>query len=819
MKSKVFIWGLLFLSFNGISQSSSEIYKQLNAFNFLGNVLYIAAHPDDENTRLISYFANHKMARTAYLSITRGDGGQNLIGTELEALLGVIRTQELLAARKIDGGQQYFTTAKDFGFSKHPDEAFSVWDKEALLAQVVYRIRKFKPDIIINRFDHRTPGSTHGHHTGSALLSYEAFQLANDPKAFPEQLQEVDLWQPKRLFYNTSWWAYGSRSAFEKADKSNMIEINSGVYDPLTGKANPVVAAQSRSQHKSQGFGSAPQLGDADEYLERIAGTPLQGDDPFSNIDTSWNRIQGGNEIAHLMDKIISSFDFNRPYKSVPDLLLVYKKVEQIKDPFWSAIKLDALARLIKSCIGLEVQVNADAALGTPGSPINISFMVHHSSPLELNLQQIQMNNKTFVGEKLQQNTPYRADVNLPLPEHYSTPYWLLEKGSVGNYAVSNPKQIGLPETPAPVEAVFTFSLQGKTFALTSPLEYRSTSPVAGEVIAPFHLLPKLTMSWENQVMLFTENKPKTVRLQLKAHAQLMEGNVSLEAPSGWEIAPKSQPFAIAQKGATQTVEFIISPPANDHEATLSAQVTADGKTYPYALQEINYNHIPKQYVLQPNQLKVSRKKLKTMVTKVGYIAGAGDKIPESLETIGIEVERLNVENLQLQQIKHLPTLVIGIRAFNVLEALQTKNRLLWEFAAQGGTVVLQYNTSRNLKTQDITPYPLSLSRDRVTDETAAVTFLNPDHPLLQHPNKITSKDFEGWIQERGLYFPNQWDASFVPLLSMADLNETQKKGSLLVASYGKGKIIYTGLSFFRQLPKGVSGAYALFVNLISYGH
>ncbi|MGB1020009.1 MAG: PIG-L family deacetylase [Flavobacteriaceae bacterium] len=819
MKCKVFIWGLLFLSLNGIAQSSSEIYKQLKAFNFLGNVLYLAAHPDDENTRLISYFANHKMARTAYLSITRGDGGQNLIGTELEENLGVIRTQELLAARTVDGGQQYFTTAKDFGYSKHPDEAFSVWDKEALLAQVVYRIRKFKPDLIINRFDHRTPGSTHGHHTGSAILSHEAFKLANDPNAFPEQLQEVDLWQPQRLFYNTSWWAYGSRNAFENADKSNMVEVNGGVYDPLTGQDNTVVAAQSRSQHKSQGFGSSPQRGNASEYLERIAGPMVRENDPFWGIDTSWKRVKGGAAIASLMDAIIAAFDFNQPHKSVANLLLVYEKVEQLEDAFWKAIKREAIAKLIKSCLGLEVQANAANALGTPGTPMKVAFMVHHPSPIALTLKHIKVNEKTILGKKLEQNNSFRSEISLLLPDQYTTPYWLLEKGSVGNYSVGDTKLIGTPETPPVVEAQFTFEINGKPFVLSVPLKYRTTSPVAGEVIAPFHLLPKVTLAWEKQVVLFSETKPKTVRLQLKAHAQKVSGQVSLKVPLKWQITPTSQPFEIAQKGSTQTIEFLITPPNSTSEANLSATVNVSGKTYPYALQEIDYDHIPKQYILQPNTLKVSRKTLQTSVNKVGYIAGAGDKIPESLETIGIEVEQLKVETLQLDQITHLPTLVVGIRAFNVLEALKTKNKLLWDYAAQGGTVVFQYNTSRNLKTQDLTPYPLSLSRDRVTNETAAVTFLNPAHPLLNSPNTITAKDFDGWVQERGLYFPNQWDPHFEPLFGMADSNESQKNGSLLVASHGKGQIIYTGLSFFRQLPKGVSGAYALFVNLISYGH
>lgn len=819
MKHKILFIGFLLLGLQGKAQSSSQIYKQLEAFNFLGNVLYLAAHPDDENTRLISYFANHKKARTAYLSITRGDGGQNLIGTELEELLGVLRTQELLAARAIDGGQQFFSTAKDFGYSKHPDEAFSVWDKQALLAQVVERIRNFRPDIIINRFDHRTPGSTHGHHTGSAILSYEAFHLANDPNAFPEQLKQTSTWQPKRLFYNTSWWAYGSRTAFDKADKTNMLTLNNGVFDPLTGEANPVTAAKSRSQHKSQGFGSSPQLGDATEYIERIAGAPLRGNDPFEGIDTSWTRVKGGAVIQKLMEQIMTSFDFKHPYKSVPDLLLVYERLAQLEDPFWKKIKTEALTQIIKNCLGLQVQLNAGQPKGTPGEVVQLNLLVNHPSPLPLQLEEIQIGSKILSGQKLVQNTPYRTTLNLSLPDQLTPPYWLLNQGTPGNYSVANQALIGRPESPNPVEAQFSFQLMGKTFTLSEPLLYRTTDPVEGEVVTPFHSIPKLTLQWEQPVLLFPKEESQKVGLLVQAHASDMKGEVSIESPQAWNITPSTQPFNIAQKGTSQELFFEITPPKENGEASFKAVINLAHKKYEYALQELDYAHIPKQYILQPNRLKAARIDLQTPVEQVGYLAGAGDKIPESLEAIGIRVTQLQVEDLQLETLAKYPTIILGIRAFNVLEALSTQNKILWDYAAQGGTLVFQYNTSRNLKTEALTPYSLSLSRDRVTDEKATVTFLNPNHPLLNWPNKITAHDFEGWVQERGLYFPQNWDPKFEALLGMNDPNETQKKGSLLVARYGKGHIIYTGLSFFRQLPKGVSGAYSLFINLISYGH
>ena len=300
-----------------LCQDSAEIYKKLKKLKTLSSVLYIAAHPDDENTRLISLFSNHHYSRTAYLSLTRGDGGQNLIGTELGEGLGLIRTQELLEARKIDGGLQFFTTANDFGFSKHPDETLSIWNKEEVLSQIVYLIRSFKPDIIINRFDHRTPGTTHGHHTSSASLSKKAFKLASDPSTFPDQLSKVDVWKPRRQFYNISWWAYGGKEQFRRVDKSKFILVESNPIDFLTGQTNEEVAALSRSQHKSQGFGNSPSFGRQVEYLELINGDSLLNSNPFDQIDTIWSRIKDGKKVEKLINEIITEFDFEEPSKSI----------------------------------------------------------------------------------------------------------------------------------------------------------------------------------------------------------------------------------------------------------------------------------------------------------------------------------------------------------------------------------------------------------------------------------------------------------------------------------------------------------------------
>ncbi|HAH33823.1 MAG TPA: LmbE family protein, partial [Flavobacteriaceae bacterium] len=337
--------------------TASQIYHKLEKLNFLGSALYVAAHPDDENTRLISYLANDLHANTAYLSLTRGDGGQNLIGPQIRELLGVIRTQELLAARATDGGKQLFTRANDFGYSKHPDETLEIWNKDEVLSDVVRAIRKFKPDVIINRFNHRNPGSTHGHHTASAMLSFEAFDLVGDATKFPETATTFGSWQPKRLLFNTSWWFYGSKEKFKKADKSKLVSVETGNYYPALGLSNGEIASLSRSMHKSQGFGSTGTRGKQTEYLEILKGEfPKDTTNVFDGIDTSWSRIQGGVAIGKILNPLLDSFNFQDPSTIVPDLLLAYRLLQDTKQGHWRSIKLKELQALIVSCSGIFLE-------------------------------------------------------------------------------------------------------------------------------------------------------------------------------------------------------------------------------------------------------------------------------------------------------------------------------------------------------------------------------------------------------------------------------------------------------------------------------
>ena len=821
---------LLFFSFFCLSTqaqqpkkpNSSDIFESIKKLNFLGSVLYIAAHPDDENTRLISYMSNNVKARTAYLSLTRGDGGQNLIGPELRELLGVIRTQELLAARRIDGGEQRFTRANDFGYSKHPDETLAIWNKKEVLSDVVLAIRQFKPDVIINRFDHRSPGSTHGHHTSSAMLSYEAFDLANDKNAFPEQVKQYGIWQPKREFFNTSWWFYGSQENFDKADKTNLLSVDTGVFFPSSGLSNPEIAALSRSSHKSQGFGSTGSRGEQIEYIELIKGDlPVDKSNIFDGIDTSWNRVKGGKEIGNILKEVETNYDFKNPSASITQLLEAYKLIQNLEDQHWKAIKLEDIKNVIAACAGLYLEAVAETNQATANSSINLKIESINRSDYQITLNSYAINTLDVVKNiELKNNISYDSKdvLKIDSKQQPTTPYWLTKKGSLGMYTVDDKNLIGQPETPRNQLVTFNLTFGKTSISYSKPIVYKTNDDVKGEVYKPFEIIPEASAKVAEDVIIFENDKQKDIIVIVKAGRDNLEGFVQIAHPKDWNVYPEKQKVSITHKGEDQTLIFTVIPPKNQSEGLITPMVTVGNEVYTKKLVEINYDHIPFQTVLLPSESKVVRLDIKKRGENIGYIEGAGDVVPESLKQIGYNVAIIKPEEINAETLNRFDAIVVGIRAYNVVEALKYKQQLLFNFVEQGGNLIVQYNTSRETIVDELAPYKLELSRDRVTDENAEVRFLNPNHPLLNYPNKITEKDFEGWTQERGLYFPDQWSSEFTPLLSMNDKGETPKDGSLLVAKHGKGYYIYTGLSFFREFPEGVSGAYRLFANMLSIG-
>ena len=828
-------WAFLLFSFALVSSttaqrpnkhSSTEIYHELQKLNFLGTALYVAAHPDDENTRLISYLSNQTKARTAYLSMTRGDGGQNLIGPELRELLGVLRTQELLAARRIDGGEQRFTRANDFGYSKHPNETLKIWDKEAVLGDVVRVIRDLKPDIIINRFDHTTPGTNHGHHTSSAMLSVEAFDLASDPSAYPEQLNELDTWQPKRIFFNTSWWFYGSQENFEKADKSNMLNVDIGVFYPELGVSNNEIASEASSQHLCQGFGRISTRGSQQEYIELIKGDlPQDKSNIFDGIDTSWSRIEGGEDIGEVLYAIEKNFNFKNPAVHIPKLLEAHSLLQSSTDQHWKNFKSGHLKEIILACAGLYLEASAENASSHPGATEKINFEVLNRAGANIVLNSITIKGTDSREEfnlPLEQNIRQNLELSLSVAEEkeYTSPYWLRDEGSLGMYKVDRPELIGKPETPVAYTAKFELSFDDKVISFEKPVIHRYSKPEKGEIYEPFAILPKVTASFADDVIIFAQSEAKTIPLMVRAGKDSVSGTVGINLPSGWVSSQSEVPFSIAKKGDVKTVLFEVMPPQYESEGKIRPIVQVDGDNFAHELVEINYDHIPKQSVLLPAEAKIVRLDIQKSGEHIGYIVGAGDKVPESLEQIGYQVHTLDVATIGQEALDKYDGIVVGIRAYNVIEELKYKQPILFEYVKNGGNLVVQYNTAGRWDAQfeNIAPYDLTISRERVTDETAPVQILAKDHALVNFPNTISEKDFEGWVQERGLYFPNEWSAEFTPILSMQDEGEEPKAGSLLVAPYGKGNYIYTGLSFFRELPAGVPGAYKIFANMLSLG-
>ncbi|MFX0557142.1 PIG-L family deacetylase [Maribacter sp. CXY002] len=821
---------ILFLSKNSTAQSPkehspSEIYHAIQKLNFLGTALYIAAHPDDENTRLISYLSNNVHARTGYLSLTRGDGGQNLIGPELRELLGVLRTQELLAARSIDGGEQFFTRANDFGYSKHPKETLEIWNKEAILGDVVTTIRKFRPDIIINRFDHRSPGSTHGHHTSSAMLSMEAFDLANNPAAYSDRLKGTGTWQPKRLFFNTSWWFYGSQEKFDKADKSKMLNVDIGVYYPILGVSNNEIASLASSQHLCQGFGRLSSRGSENEYIELLKGDlPADKNNLFDGINTTWTRIEGGAKIGEILNKVQSDFNFKDPSVHLEELTAAYVLLQKVNDEHWRNQKTKELKAIILAIAGLHLESFTNVGYSNPSENININIEALNRSNHKVIIESITVNDQTQTQEPitLRNNVLFeqKIDFKIPLNTTYTSPYWLMEKGSLGTYRVDNKELIGMPETPKAFQATFNLKFKDIIIPFTTDVVYKYAKPDKGEIYQPFEIIPEATASIKEKVIIFADGTSKQIPVTIKAHKDNITGSVRLNFDNGWNVDQETQNFNITKKGDEQTLVFTIHPPQLESASYISPIININGKEISKELVSIAYDHVPTQTILLPSETKVVRLNIEKSGEHIGYIMGAGDEVPTSLEQIGYTVHLLNPADINEGSLEKYDAVVLGIRAYNVVEELRFKQKFIFDYVEKGGNVIVQYNTASRWASQfeNIAPYSLEISRDRVTNENSEVNLIAPNHSIVNFPNKIQQEDFKGWVQERGLYFPNKWAEQFTPVLEMKDEGENASKGSLLIAPYGKGNYIYTGLSFFRELPAGVPGAYKLFSNMLSVG-
>lgn len=791
----------------------SEILEEMRRFQVMGSVLYVAAHPDDENTELIAYFARSLNYRTAYLSLTRGDGGQNVIGGEIGADLGAIRTQELLSARRLDSGRQFFTRALDFGFSKDFRKTLSIWDRQEVLADIVRVIRTFRPDVMITRFAPE-PSGTHGHHTASAVLAVEAFKMAGDKSAFPEQLKDLAPWQPKRIFQNGG-----------AAPDAPSVEI--GGVDPVLGVSFSEIAGRSRGMHQSQ-FGTSGFIGGRGtarrEPFRLLGGDPATKD-PFDGVDLTWGRVgPGGAEIAELAVRLINEFSDSNPEASIPLLLEIRSKLTPLLSDPVVREKRNSLDHIIQQCLGLVLETTIPDAEVVPGENLRL----RHSAQLTSNypVRWLAVHYPAISGSfghavdlhKSEQAVLEDAP-KLPPNTPLSQPYWLRKSPTAGMFVVDIASDIGMPENPPAFPVVYEFSVGDQNISIPTEPVQRLTQGTGikatrrMEVIAPVSILP------ETSVRLFAPGQSKTITVAVTSARPGIKGVLGLDAPAGWLVTPVKKPFELKSAGDKLNVEFTVRAPAQPEVGVIRAHAVVNGKSFGVERKTIEYPHIP-TLLLQPSATVTAVSLNCDMAAKnVGYLPGAGDSVAAALTEMGCVVTQLSGADLVADKLKAFDAVFIGVRAFNVRGDLSEKtSAALAAFAEQGGTVVIQYNRPDGLKTTKLTPYPLHLSTLRITDAHSPMTILSPDHPAFNKPNKITQADFGGWVQERGTYFAGDWDGHFTSLLSSEDAGEEPLKGSLLVAPYGKGTFVYTGLTFFRQLPAGVPGAYRLFANLGSLG-
>jgi len=798
------------------SWTSADMYQAIKKLNVLGSVLYIAAHPDDENTRLITYLSKDRLFRTGYLSITRGDGGQNLIGDEQGIELGLIRTQELLAARRVDGGEQFFTRAYDFGYSKTPEETFTKWHKEKILSDVVWVIRKFQPDIIVNRFPVTGEGG-HGHHTASGILANEAYAAAADPNRFPEQLKFVSVWQAKRVVWNT--FNFGGTNT----TRDDQYKVDVGGYNPLLGKSYGEIAAISRSNHKSQGFGSAATRGEALEYFKTTGGTaPVS--DLMDGVELSWKRVAGAEAISGIVDSLSSSFDLMHPEKSVKGLVRLYQAIKSLPDGYWRDKKLLETQQLIEQCSGLFLDVTTAEQFPVQTDSLRINFSFNNRLGTDAVLLRIMEDNfdssfsKTLEKNK---NFNFSKTVLVPAEKPITQPYWLSGKMSEGYYDVSKQISIGQPDVDPAYSFFILIKIYGEWITFQKTAKYKFTDPVRGELYQPLTVLPPALLSPDDKVKISKDNNTFSGVLNItgkkKGFSTFLDG-VGREQVDNVKVQYSPDKLVFDEKNKVIPVSYTVI--ANkDNEYHFAMDANNGRKDVLHAgMKEVKYDHIP--YITYFTTATVTNTKLdlKTYGKKIGYIVGAGDKVPEALEQMGYEVTLLTDKELSKNNLSQFDAILTGVRAYNTNDWMNKYYDKLMKYVNEGGNLIVQYNTSNQIGPvkAKIGPYNFNITRTRVTDENATVSLLKPEHPVFNFPNKIVQDDFKGWIQERSIYHATDTSGKFEKLIGMNDPGEKSDDGSLIVAKYGKGWFTYTGIVFFRELPAGVPGAYRLLANIIA---
>ncbi len=830
---KIFLGFLLLAGLVGFSQApkamnSAEILLKMKKLNVLGKVLYIAAHPDDENTRLLAFLANDRLYRTGYLSLTRGDGGQNLIGDEQGVELGLIRTQELLAARRIDGAEQFFSRAYDFGFSKTSDETLKFWDKEKVLSDVVWVIRNFQPDVIITRFPEDARAG-HGHHAASGILGREAYEAAADSTRFPEQFQYgVKPWRAKRIVWNT--FNFGGANTI---DSSN-IRLDVGTYNSLLGKSYGEMAAESRSQHKSQGFGVPSQRGEQFEFFKMVNGQSFKTDF-MDDVPTNWSSI-GYAEVQKQVDTLQMQYNFSMPSASLSRLVKIYKLLEVCRNDYWREMKQQEVKQLIAACAGLYLEASTSQANVVHGDTLRINLVANNRNGVEASLENVKVfSQEEAIGKAVaflteQINKPLQKNKNLSLSKFWvvpdaksiSQPYWLANGMPDKMFDVRNQKLIGDAESAPAYSVAFNIKIEEETFSFVRPLRYKFTDPVKGELFQPLYVLPRLELKYSADNYIAIKGKP--IKTLLNYHNNSKDSadyglqNISTK---NWILNNPTSAVKMAGGANIDVATMLVVNNTLTEKSKLNSLAKNGNQNFDVYKKEIHYDHIPYVTYFSKAQTNLINIDLNVVGKNIGYIVGAGDKVPQALEQMGYTVTLLTLKDITAANIKQFDAIITGVRAYNVHEWMNSVYDVLMQYVQNGGNLIVQYNTSNTIGPvkAKMAPYNFNISRDRVTDETAPIEMSLPQHPVLHFPNKITDKDFEGWVQERSIYMAKEYDTAFATPFRMKDPTEKESSnGSLLIAKYGKGNFVYTGLVFFRELPAGVPGAYRLMANLIALG-
>ncbi len=793
--------------------NAAQLERLLDRLLVVGNVLYVAAHPDDENTRLLAFLSDGMLLRTGYLSVTRGDGGQNLIGPELGPELGLIRTQELLAARAMDGAEQLFTRARDFGFSKTPEESLAIWGHDAVLADVVLAIRRFRPDVVMTRFPTNWT-DTHGQHTASARLSVEAFERAADPGYMPDaEHRRLGPWKAKRVVWNqTAGWG-----ATEQ-ELAPFPRIDASAYDPWLGLSYGELAADSRSNHKSQGFGAARRRAPLPEFFKLLGGEPMHRS-PFDGVVLDWSRVPGSERLVSELRRARAAFRPATPETALPALLAARAELGRLPENPWKGLKLAEIDQALLACAGLFAEVVAEKPTTSPASSVKVTVTAQLRRPAKVTLTEVHVAGQAMKADRaleLGQPVDLQETVSVPGNARLTNPAWLELTPTAGLYPVPDPALAGVPEEPAPLQAELVFRFGEQSVVVHRPVAFKWVDPVLGERYRRLEVLPAVTVNPQGALLLFPDATARELRVTVRSVAGA-SGTLALEVPAGFSFTPKEAAFTLGAGGEV-TLAFHVQPPEAAATGVLRAVATVGGKRFDRGLRRIEYAHIPIQTWLPKAEVKLTRVDVNHAHQRIGYVSGPGDEVPAALRQVGYDVIPLTLAELREQPLGRFESIVFGVRAFNVEPGLAALHDKLMAYAAAGGTVVVQYNTTSwpSSGAPTLGPFPFTIGHDRVTDEGAAVTV--SAHSVLSKPNQIGPGDWTAWVQERGLYFAESWDERYGAPLAMHDPGEQPLRGSLLIAKVGKGTFIYTGLSFFRQLPAGVPGAFRLFANLVDHG-